>query len=114
MERFDYLVLGGGSGGVASARRAAAHGARVALVEEARLGGTCVNVGCVPKKIMWNAAAIAETLEDAEGYGFHVAKPAIDFARMKQGRDDYVAMLNAIYARNLDGEGVTRVEGRGR
>lgn len=57
---YDYLVIGGGSGGLASARRAAGHGARVAVVEKARLGGTCVNVGCVPKKVMFNAATVAE------------------------------------------------------
>jgi alkyl hydroperoxide reductase subunit AhpF len=58
--KFDYLVIGGGSGGVASARRAASHGAKVALIEQSALGGTCVNVGCVPKKIMFNAAHIHE------------------------------------------------------
>ena len=62
MESFDYIVIGGGSGGLASARRAAKHGARVALVESGRLGGTCVNVGCVPKKVMWNGAQIAGAL----------------------------------------------------
>lgn len=54
MKAYDYLVLGGGSGGIASARRAAMHGAKVAIIESGRLGGTCVNVGCVPKKVMWN------------------------------------------------------------
>ena len=57
---YDYLVIGGGSGGLASARRAAGHGAKVAVIEKARLGGTCVNVGCVPKKVMFNAATVAE------------------------------------------------------
>jgi glutathione reductase (NADPH) len=114
MEHFDYLVLGGGSGGVASARRAAAHGARVALVEANRIGGTCVNVGCVPKKIMWSAAGIAEAIRDARGYGFDVAPPRFDFARLKAGRDAYVELLNGIYRRNLAGEGVREVTGWGR
>jgi glutathione reductase (NADPH) len=114
MERFDYLVLGGGSGGVASARRAAAHGKAVALVEAGRLGGTCVNVGCVPKKIMWSAACIAEALEDAEGYGFEVGPTKLDFARLKDGRDRYVRFLNEIYAKNLTNEGVERIDGYGR
>jgi glutathione reductase (NADPH) len=61
---FDFLVVGAGSGGIASARRAASYGVKVAVVEGGRLGGTCVNVGCVPKKIMWNAASIAETVHD--------------------------------------------------
>ncbi|HEX4338433.1 MAG TPA: glutathione-disulfide reductase [Polyangiaceae bacterium] len=114
MDRFDYLVLGGGSGGVASARRAAIHGKRVAIVESGRFGGTCVNVGCVPKKIMWNAATIAETLADAEGYGFEVAPMKLDFARLRAERDRYVKFLNGVYEKNLDAENVTRIKGYGR
>ncbi len=113
MDRFDYLVLGGGSGGVASARRAASYGAKVALVEAGKLGGTCVNVGCVPKKIMWTAATLAEAVGEAAEYGFDVSPGALDFARLKAGRDAYVRFLNAVYARNLEHEGVTRIEGRG-
>jgi glutathione reductase (NADPH) len=113
VDRFDYLVLGGGSGGVASARRAAAHGKRVALIEGGRLGGTCVNVGCVPKKIMWNASAIAGALADASGYGFDVSVERLDWMRLKRGRDEYVRLLNAIYERNLTAEGVSRVDGFG-
>jgi len=70
---YDLIVIGGGSGGIAGARRAAEHGARVLVVEAGRLGGTCVNVGCVPKKVMWNAAELADTLQAAAGYGFDVA-----------------------------------------
>ena len=72
MQAFDLLVIGGGSGGLASAQRAAEYGARVALFEPARLGGTCVNVGCVPKKVMWNAAELAAALQHAPHYGFDV------------------------------------------
>jgi glutathione reductase (NADPH) len=68
MDQFDLLVIGGGSGGLACAQRAAEYGARVALVESGRLGGTCVNVGCVPKKIMWNASEIREALDDGVDY----------------------------------------------
>ncbi|MCA9631861.1 MAG: glutathione-disulfide reductase [Myxococcales bacterium] len=115
MESFDYVVIGGGSGGLASARRAAKHGARVALVESGRLGGTCVNVGCVPKKVMWNVASVAEALHDARDYGFDLgAVPALDWARIKQKRDAYVERLNAIYARNLDNDGVRHLDGWGR
>ena len=67
---FDFIVIGGGSGGIASANRAASYGARVALVAEGPLGGTCVNVGCVPKKLFWNAAHLAASHELAQGYGF--------------------------------------------
>jgi glutathione reductase (NADPH) len=111
MTRYDYLVIGGGSGGLASARRAAYHGARVALIERARLGGTCVNVGCVPKKIMWNAAAVAEALHDARDYGFDVSVAGLDWGELKGRRDAYVARLNRSYAENLQKDGVERVEG---
>ena len=70
MKEYDLIAIGGGSGGVATARRAAEYGARVLLIEAARLGGTCVNVGCVPKKVMWYASGIAQALRDAPGYGF--------------------------------------------
>jgi len=109
--RYDYLVIGGGSGGLASARRAAQQGARVALIERGRLGGTCVNVGCVPKKIMWNAAAIAESLRDARGYGFDVEVGALDWPRLKLGRDAYIARLNGLYGENLEKDGVELIEG---
>lgn len=116
MENFDYIVIGGGSGGLASARRAAKHGAKVALVESGRLGGTCVNVGCVPKKVMWNAASVAEALHDAADYGFAVPEeaPAFDWLGMKAKRDAYVKRLNGIYARNLDADSVTHVQGWGK
>lgn len=114
VETYDYLVLGGGSGGVASARRAAQHGARVALVELGRLGGTCVNVGCVPKKITWNAASLADAISDAAGYGFEVSVNGFDWGALAKSRSRYVEMLNGIYAGNLIREGVTRIEGYGR
>ena len=69
-KHYDFLVIGGGSGGIAGARRAAEYGARVALIENQRMGGTCVNVGCVPKKMMWNAAHFADELTIAGDYGF--------------------------------------------
>ena len=114
MDRFDYLVLGAGSGGIASARRAAQHGAKVAVVERGRLGGTCVNVGCVPKKIMWNAATLAEHLHDARDYGFAIEERGFDWQAIKRARDAYVERLNGVYGRNLDGDGVTRIEGDAR
>eukprot|EP00211_Chloroparvula_japonica_P003284 CAMPEP_0119121180 /NCGR_PEP_ID=MMETSP1310-20130426/1930_1 /TAXON_ID=464262 /ORGANISM="Genus nov. species nov., Strain RCC2339" /LENGTH=450 /DNA_ID=CAMNT_0007110729 /DNA_START=43 /DNA_END=1395 /DNA_ORIENTATION=- len=110
--QFDYLVLGGGSGGIASARRAAERGAKVALFEEQRLGGTCVNVGCVPKKVMFNTAMVAETLHDATQYGFTVGETKFDWAVVKEKRDAYIKRLNGIYARNLDKSGITFVQGR--
>lgn len=114
MEHFDYVVIGGGSGGVATARRAAEHGAKVALVESARLGGTCVNVGCVPKKVMWHAADLAHRFHDAPGYGFSVPPPGFDWAALKSRRDPYIERLNGIYANLLEKSGVTLVRGYGR
>ena len=77
---FDLLTIGGGSGGVAVSNRAALYGAKCLLIENARLGGTCVNVGCVPKKVMWNGAQIAGALEDAADYGFSIGPRAFDRA----------------------------------
>jgi len=106
MERLDYLVIGGGSGGLASARRAAAYGARVALLESGPLGGTCVNVGCVPKKIMWNAAEIAEELGVAQSYGFELTLRGLDFAALRKSREAYIARMRENYAANLAKDGV--------
>ncbi len=98
---WDLLVIGGGSGGLAAAQRAADYGARVALIEHGRLGGTCVNVGCVPKKVMWNAAQLAHALHDAPEYGFAVQVSGHDWAQLKAQRDAYITRLNGIYERNL-------------
>lgn len=108
---FDLIAIGGGSGGLAVAQRAAEHGARTALVEAGRLGGTCVNVGCVPKKVMYNAARLGHALGDAPGYGFELEVRGHDWGRLKAGRDAYVARLNDIYASNLDRRGVTLLKG---
>ncbi|MHB8812987.1 MAG: glutathione-disulfide reductase [Steroidobacteraceae bacterium] len=112
MGEFDLIVIGGGSGGLAAAQRAAEYGARVALVESHRLGGTCVNVGCVPKKVMWNAAGVAEGLRDAPDYGFALSAEDHDWALLKEKRDAYVLRLNGIYESNLAKRGVTLVRGR--
>jgi glutathione reductase (NADPH) len=110
--RFDLVVIGGGSGGLAAAQRAAEYGARTVLVESGRLGGTCVNVGCVPKKIMWNAADLGGALHDARDYGFSLEQGGHDWALLKGKRDAYIARLNDIYAANLARRGVELVRGR--
>ena len=80
MKTYDYIVIGGGSGGIASANRAGMHGAKVLLIEGNELGGTCVNVGCVPKKVMWQASTILETMErDASSYGIQADVKKVDF-----------------------------------
>jgi glutathione reductase (NADPH) len=109
VREFDLLVIGGGSGGLAAAQRAVEYGARVALFEPGRLGGTCVNVGCVPKKVMWNAAELAAALTHAPQYGFDVRTGGHDWSALKRGRDAYVLKLNGIYQRNLDKKGVVVV-----
>ncbi|MGH8676878.1 MAG: FAD-dependent oxidoreductase, partial [Burkholderiales bacterium] len=101
MKRFDLLVIGGGSGGVATANRAASYGAKVALFEPGRMGGTCVNVGCVPKKIMWSAASLAHAVEEAAGYGILAANSGLDWSTLKRNRDDYIRQLKAGYERGL-------------
>ncbi|HEY7377177.1 MAG TPA: glutathione-disulfide reductase [Steroidobacteraceae bacterium] len=113
-EQFDLIVIGGGSGGIACARRAALHGARAVVIEAHRLGGTCVNVGCIPKKIMWYAAALAEGVEDARGYGFDVELRGHDWGLLKERRDAYVLKLNGIYERGLQQSKVALVRGRAR
>jgi glutathione reductase (NADPH) len=108
---YELIVIGGGSGGLAAAQRAAEFGARVAVVEGGRLGGTCVNVGCVPKKIMWTAADLAGAVEDARGYGFDVHVAGHDWAALKTRRDAYVLRLNGIYESNLIKRKVTLLRG---
>lgn len=115
MEQFDLIVIGGGSGGIATANRAASYGARVLLIEGQQLGGTCVNVGCVPKKIMWYGAQIAETLQMyAADYGFQVPPTTVDFSVLKQNRDAYIARARAAYERGLTHNNVHRIQGYAR
>lgn len=110
-ETYDLIVIGGGSGGIATARRATEYGARVAIIEGDRLGGTCVNVGCVPKKLMWNAAEFVGAVADARGYGFDASLGTHDWAALKAKRDAYVAKLNGLYEANLLKNKVTLLRG---
>nr|BAJ78609.1 glutathione reductase [Fusarium oxysporum] len=109
----DYLVIGGGSGGLASARMASSKfGVKATIVENKRLGGTCVNVGCVPKKVTYNAAALAEAIHDAKAYGFSVEQTApFDWSSFKTKRDAYIKRLNGIYERNLNNDKVDYLHG---
>jgi glutathione reductase (NADPH) len=113
-QAFDLISIGGGSGGLACAQRAAEYGAKTAVIEPQRLGGTCVNVGCVPKKIMWNASGVALSVHDASDYGFDVKAGESDWALLKRKRDAYVLRLNGIYERNLAAKGVAYVRGAAR
>jgi glutathione reductase (NADPH) len=109
--RYDLLVIGGGSGGLAHAQRAAEYGANAAVIEYGPLGGTCVNVGCVPKKIMWHAAHHAQQFHHATDYGFDVEVKGHDWSALKARRDAYIERLNGIYENNLDKRGVTYIAG---
>lgn len=108
---FDLFVVGGGSGGVRAARMAAQRGARVALAEVAALGGTCVNVGCIPKKLYSFAASYAEYFEEAAGFGWKVGHPTFDWETLKANRATEIGRLNAIYQQLLVGAGVEIVTG---
>lgn len=108
---FDLFVIGGGSGGVRAARMAAQRGARVGLAECAELGGTCVNVGCIPKKLYSYAAGYAEAFEEAAGFGWHVGETRFDWARLKANRAREITRLNGVYRNLLEGAGVTLVQG---
>lgn len=111
-EKYDLVVIGGGSGGLACAKRAAGYGANVAVIEGKAYGGTCVNVGCVPKKIMYNASFVAETMHDAKHFSFkNVGEAQFDWPKMKENRDTYIGRLNKIYEGGLDKLNVTRIEG---
>ncbi len=111
---FDLFVIGAGSGGVRASRMSASYGARVAVAEERYLGVTCVNVGCIPKKLLVYAAHFSEDFEDAAGFGWTVGERSFDWARLIENKDREIARLNSVYARLLDDAGVKRIEGRAR
>ncbi|KAM0255984.1 hypothetical protein ACHAQJ_005288 [Trichoderma viride] len=113
VQETDYLVIGGGSGGLGSARMASSkYGIKSMVVEASRLGGTCVNVGCVPKKVTYNAAALAEAIHDSKHYGFSVEHTApFDWSTFKNKRDAYIKRLNGIYERNLVNDKIDYLHG---
>lgn len=113
-EAFDLIVIGGGSGGLAAAIRASKHGAKVALVEPKELGGTCVNLGCVPKKAMWYAAQMAEAQYISVDYGFHDQPGSLDWPRFIERRDEYIRRIHVKYQQALDTGHVTVVRETGR
>ncbi len=108
---YDLITIGGGSGGLAAAQRAAEYGRKVAVIERGPLGGTCVNVGCVPEKIMWEAAGLAHTAEYARDYGFAAEDATHDWLALKEKRDAYIQRLNGIYATNLDRRNIDCISG---
>jgi glutathione reductase (NADPH) len=113
-QELDLFVIGAGSGGVRAARLAAQRGAKVAVAEMSALGGTCVNVGCIPKKLYSYAAHYAESFEEAHGFGWPVAAPAFDWATLKANRAKEISRLNMVYGAVLEGAGATLLRGRAR
>ncbi len=111
---FDAIVIGGGSGGLAFAERAAEHGRRVALIEARELGGTCVNNGCVPKKIMWYAAQIAHAVDDARAWGIDAERGATDWAELVSRRDAYIDGIREYWHGHVAARGIERIEGHAR
>jgi glutathione reductase (NADPH) len=111
---FDLFAIGAGSGGVRATRMSAGFGARVAVAEERYLGGTCVNVGCIPKKLFVYASSYSGELEDAAGYGWTIGPSQFDWPTLVANKDREIARLNGVYAKLLDSAGVTRIEGRAR
>jgi len=111
---FDLFTIGAGSAGVRASRMSARYGARVAVAEERELGGTCVNVGCIPKKLLVYASAFRSDVEDAAGFGWSARRPTHDWGALIRNKDTEIARLNGVYAGLLDAAGVQRIEGRAR
>jgi glutathione reductase (NADPH) len=117
-QHFDFISIGAGSGGIASANRAAKLGKKAAVIEAKAIGGTCVNVGCVPKKAMWYAGQISDALNYANDYGFKnflaqsgAGKPQFDWAKLVENREAYIKRIHAAYQRGFDSNKVTVIEG---
>src|SRR2546427_10819193 len=109
---FDMFTIGAGSGGVRAGRIAASYGARVAIAEERYLGGTCVNVGCIPKKLLVYASEFADACEDAAGFGWSPIRPGFDWPRLIANKDREIERLNGVYERLLTGAGARIIRGR--
>jgi glutathione reductase (NADPH) len=110
---YDLITIGGGSGGVRASRVSAGFGARVALIEERELGGTCVNVGCIPKKLLSYAAHYSRDFTEAAGFGWSVGTRTFDWKQLIAAKDQEIARLNGVYARLLAAAGVEVIAGRG-
>ena len=110
-QHFDLIVIGGGSGGLAVAEKAAEYGRSVAIIEANRLGGTCVNNGCVPKKVMWYAASLAHAVDDANSFGIPAHRGNTDWAKLTAGRDDYINNINQYWSGYVANNGIERIDG---
>ncbi|WP_068547775.1 glutathione-disulfide reductase [Thalassotalea crassostreae] len=113
-QHFDYIALGAGSGGIASINRAAMHGKKCALIEAKALGGTCVNVGCVPKKVMWYAGQVADAVHLSEDYGFDLTAGKLNWGKLVESREAYIGRIHQSYDNVLGKNNVTVINGFGK
>lgn len=114
MQEYDLIAIGAGSGGLSAAERAAEYGAKTAVIESGRLGGTCVNVGCVPKKVMWFGAHLADALRDMPSYGFEVSLKRFDWATLVKAREQYIKGINDWYGQYLRDSRIDHIAGQAR
>ncbi len=112
-KHYDLIAIGGGSGGLSAAERAAEYGRKTAVIENNKLGGTCVNVGCVPKKVMWFASGIAETLHNASGYGFDAELHSFDWGKLVEAREGYIQGILDWYGNYLADSDIDHLQGTG-
>ncbi len=110
-QHYDLIVIGGGSGGLAVVEKSAQYGRNVAIIESRRLGGTCVNTGCVPKKVMWYAANLAQAVDDASGFGIPAQRGKTDWQALVAGRDDYINNINQYWNGYVEDSGITHIHG---
>ncbi|WP_455223123.1 glutathione-disulfide reductase [Kaarinaea lacus] len=110
-KHFDLIAIGGGSGGLAVAEKAAQFGKKVAVIEASKMGGTCVNNGCIPKKVMWHAANMAHSVDDAPGFGIPVNRAATNWSQLVQGRDQYIQNINQYWDRYVLDNGIRHIQG---
>ncbi len=110
-KHYDLIAIGAGSGGLSAAERAAMYGKKCAIVESGKLGGTCVNIGCVPKKVMWYAGVLSHALEMARDYGFAVESKGLDWAHLIEQRENYIQGINSWYANYLKESNIEVIAG---
>jgi glutathione reductase (NADPH) len=110
---YDMIAIGAGSGGLSAVERASEYGKKCAIIEMKTIGGTCVNVGCVPKKVMWYAANTAATINNASGFGFEVGSVDFSWIKLKQGRDNYIRGITTWYDGHLKSLGIDYIKGFG-
>ena len=115
VREYDIIAIGGGSGGSATMNRAAMHGAKAAVIEGNIIGGTCVNIGCVPKKVMWYGAQVSETLKNyAADYGYTIGETSFDFKTLRKNREAYIERSRQAFSNNFNRNGVDYIEGYAR